>query len=97
LRSASDPDAEPRGLADGAYKLELREALAGQRYVGDVVDWSEPVFERESGGVRVTATRTTARSPVTHRQSWLVGPGADGGWRILEEDGFGWSPPAEKP
>jgi uncharacterized protein YceK len=97
VRSESHPDAEPRRLAGGAYKLELREVLAEQRYLGDVVDWSDAEFEREAGGVRVTATRSRARSAETHRQSWLVGPCADGGWRILEEDGFGWSAPAGKP
>jgi uncharacterized protein YceK len=97
LRSESDPSAEPRRLAGGAYKLELREILASQRYLGDVVDWSDAGFEREAGGVRVTATRSSARSARTHRQNWLVGPCADGGWRILEEDGFGWTAPAGEP
>jgi uncharacterized protein YceK len=81
--------AAPRQLTGGAYKLELREALAQERYVGDMVDWSAPEFEREGSGVRVTATRSTARSSQTHPETWLFGPCADGGWRILEQDGVG--------
>ena len=92
LRAASDK--AKRQLSGGEYKLALRKALAHQRYVGDVVDWIDADFEREGGAVRVTATRSTARSPETHPQSWLVGPGADAGWRILEEDGIGWPDPA---
>jgi uncharacterized protein YceK len=97
VRSASDPQSPPRKLTGSAYKLELRDALARERQVGDVIDWSEPRFEREGKAVRVTAIRSSARSAQTHPQSWLVGPGSDGGWRILEEDGIGWATVAPRP
>src|SRR5262245_58199657 len=88
LRPASGT-AAPRRLTGAQYKLELRRALADERYVGDTVDWADADFEREGDGVRVTATRSTARSAETHPESWLFGPCPDGGWRILEQDGAG--------
>ena len=85
LRPASG--AATRRLTGAEYKLELRKGLADERYVGDTVDWADAAFEREGAGVRVTATRSTARSAETQPESWLFGPCPDGGWRILEQDG----------
>lgn len=95
LRPASG-SAAPRQLSGAAYKLELREGLAQERYVGDVVDWSDAEFEREGDAVRVTATRSTARSAETHVERWLLGPCSDGGWRILEQDGAGGAAAVQK-
>jgi uncharacterized protein YceK len=97
LSPAEDPAAAPRRLSGSEYKLELRAALEQQRDTGDTIDWTEAAFEPEGDGVRVRATRVSARSAKTHPHSWLLGPGADGGWRILEEDGIGWPAPAPAP
>jgi uncharacterized protein YceK len=97
LRPASDPGAAPRRLSGTEYKLELRAALEQQRYTGDTIDWTDVRFEREGSAVRVHATRVSARSSTTHPHSWLIGPGADGGWRILEEEGIGWPAPVPVP
>jgi uncharacterized protein YceK len=90
-----EPDSgEPRERLSGeAYKLVLREALPRQRDNGEVIDWQAPAFEREGEAVRVQATRTSSRTAATHPLEWRIGPGPDGGWRILEEDGIGWPEP----
>jgi uncharacterized protein YceK len=93
LRLAAEPDGAARRLSGTQYKLELREALEQLRYQGDSIDWIDPEFEREGDAVRVTATRTSANSPVTYPQRLLLGPCSDGGWRILEEDGIEPVPP----
>ena len=93
LRLASEPAGAARRLTGAQYKLELRDALEQLRYLGDSIDWVEPEFEREGDAVRVIATRTSANSPATYPQRLLVGPCADGGWRILEEDGIEPAPP----
>jgi len=87
LHPASDASAAPRRLTGAEYKLELRRSLEHLRYIGDSFDWIEPEFEREGNAVVVTATRSTAQSSVTDAQRWRIGPCADGGWRILEEEG----------
>jgi uncharacterized protein YceK len=88
LRPADGESGSPRRLTGSAYKLELRRSLEHLRYVGNAFDWTEPEYEREGHAVRVTVVRSTAGSATTHTQRWLVGPCADGGWRILEEEGI---------
>jgi uncharacterized protein YceK len=81
--------AEPLRGAD--YKPALRAALARDTSDGVLVEWRNPSFAVEGERVRIAATRATsavaARVPVT----LVVGPCADGGWRILEEIGPGMS------
>lgn len=81
--------AEPQRGAD--YKPALRAALARDHSDGVLVEWRSPSFTVEGERVRIAATRATsaaaARKPVT----FVVGPCADGGWRILEEVGPGMS------
>jgi uncharacterized protein YceK len=73
------------------YKPALRAALARDRTEGVLVEWRNPTFTADGERVRIEATRATSaagtRSPVT----LVVGPCADGGWRILEETGPGLS------
>jgi hypothetical protein len=40
--------------------------------------------------VRVRATRRSSREPAESAIELVIGPGGDGGWRILEETSVGW-------
>lgn len=73
-----------------AWKLVVRDALARDREAGIFVDWRDPVFTPEGERVRVQATRRSTREPAESPLVLVVGPGADGGWRILEESSVGW-------
>lgn len=74
----------------GAYKTSLREAILRNRDEAVFVDWRDPVFEPEGERVRIRATRRSSREPRETALEFVVGPGADGGWRILEEISVGW-------
>jgi uncharacterized protein YceK len=81
---------EVRELKGIEYKREILAALDGNT-AGHFVSLSEPIFIPEGEDfVRITATRSSSfrreRAPI----EWVVGPGPDGGWRILEETGPGW-------
>jgi uncharacterized protein YceK len=81
---------EVRELTGIEYKREILAAL-DRDTSGHFVSLSNPIYIPEGEQcVRITATRSSSfrreRAPI----EWLVGPGADGGWRILEETGPGW-------
>lgn len=81
---------EARELTGIEYKREILEALEGNTD-GHFVSLSDPIFiPKGEDHVRITATRSSSfrreRAPI----EWVVGPGPDGGWRILEETGPGW-------
>jgi uncharacterized protein YceK len=84
-------------LSDGSelrgadYKVRLRAGLAHDRESTDFVEWRKPEFELDGGRVRVTATRASTNAPHFSPITLLLGPAADGGWRILEEAGVGWA------
>lgn len=77
-------------LRGSEYKLVVREAIGRERDEGISVDWREPIFEPEAERVRVRATRRSTHDPTTSALEIVVGPGPDGGWRILEETSVGW-------
>lgn len=71
------------------YKVALRESLRRDASDGVLVEWRNPSYAFDGTRVRVTAvsasTEQAARLPI----ALVVGPGDDGGWRILEEVGPG--------
>jgi len=73
-----------------AYKLAIREAIARDRDDDIFVDWRDPVFEPDGERVRVRATRRSTREPAESPVELVLGPGADGGWRIVHEASVGW-------
>ncbi len=77
-------------LRGSEYKPRVREAIERERNEGISVDWREPAFEPEAERVRVRATRRSTHDPTTSAIEIVVGPGPDGGWRILEETSVGW-------
>jgi uncharacterized protein YceK len=77
-------------LRGSAYKVELREAILRNRDEAIFIDWRDPVFEPEGERVRVRVTRRSSREPPETPLELAVGPGSDGGWRILEETSVGW-------
>jgi len=77
-------------LRGSAYKIELREAIERNRDDGIFIDWRDPVFEPADERVRVRATRRSSREPPETPLEFVIGPGSDGGWRILEETSVGW-------
>ena len=88
-----DPSDPTRGeeLRGAAYKQELRDALRRARDSGDYFTYRETSYEPESDSqVRVRALRARSASATLDGIIFLLGPGSDGEWRILEERGPGW-------
>ena len=79
-----------RTLSGSEYKLEVREALARMRGTTRFVRYDDPVFEEEGDRVRVRASRIDPEFDDETTIELLMGPGEDGGWRILEEKSIGW-------
>ena len=75
------------GLAvkGGDYKERLRQALSFLHRSGGFIAFHEPRYHDEGGRVRIEATLETSFMPERTAVVLWVGPGADGDWRILEE------------
>lgn len=88
-----DPS-DPTGgdeLRGAAYKQELRAALRRARNSGDYLTYRETSYEPASDSqVRVRTLRARSASATPDSITFLLGPGSDGEWRILEERGPGW-------
>jgi uncharacterized protein YceK len=78
---------EPMRGAD--YKQSLREALARDRSDSEIVEWRDPSYAADGERVRISAKRASSSNANRLPVSLVVGPGSDGGWRILEEIGPG--------
>ena len=93
-RVVVDDPADPAGgeeLRGAAYKRELREALLRARDSGDYFTYRDTTYEPASSSqVRVRTLRARSASATADSISFLLGPGTDGEWRILEERGPGW-------
>jgi hypothetical protein len=76
-------------LSGAQYKLRLREEFAPLRGTGRFIRLKDAKFEEHAPNIVITATledsKEETRTPIT----WVVGPGSDGEWRILEERGPG--------
>jgi uncharacterized protein YceK len=76
-------------LTGAEYKEKLREELAPLKGSGRFISLKEPKYEIAGTNVRVEATRRDPDSAKKSTLVWVVGPGSDGQWRILEEEGAG--------
>jgi uncharacterized protein YceK len=74
---------EPMTGAD--YKPRLRSELARWKASGDTVEWRDPSFAEDGDRVRISAKRAESDNARRLPVSLIVGPGADGAWRIEEE------------
>ncbi len=72
------------------HKVKLREVIAHHQDEGITVDWRDPVLEPDGERVRIRATRRSTGEPAASELVLVVAPGADGGWRIVEETSVGW-------
>lgn len=77
-------------LSGSELKRRIRAALPGLRDEGGFVGLSEPAYSVEGERVRIEAVRASSFERERTRIELLVGPGTDGGWRILEEISTGW-------
>ena len=77
-------------LRGSQHKLAVREAIEHHQDAGITVDWRDPTFAVEGERVRIQATRRSTRDPSESPLVLVVAPGADGGWRIVEETSVGW-------
>jgi hypothetical protein len=78
-----------REITGGEYKVHLREIIPEMLNTVRSVTYIDPSYELEGDNVRIRARRADSsvleRTPI----SFLVGPGPDGQWRILEQNGEG--------
>lgn len=77
-------------LSGAEYKPQLADTLERARYEGLFVTYRDPRFEPRGETVRIDATQATSDSAERHPVWFLVGPGDDGQWRILEERSRAW-------
>jgi len=77
-------------LSGAAYKQELVDALKRAKYDGLFITYRDPSFEPQGDAVRVDAKRATSQSAGRSPVRFLMGPGEDGQWRILEERSRSW-------
>jgi uncharacterized protein YceK len=80
---------EPMRGAD--YKKLARESLSQEASEGEMIEWRDPEFSADGERVRISAKRARSDDPSRVPVSLIVGPGQDGGWRILEEVGPGFN------
>jgi len=78
-----------RELKGAEYKERLREILPELRNTTRSVTYIEPKFEVEGDRVKIQAKRADSSALERTTVSFVVGPGADGEWRILEQVGEG--------
>lgn len=79
-----------RKLNGVEYKRYIVGRISRARATSDYITFRGATFEPEGDAVRVRAYRHSASTSARHTVSLLVGPGPDGGWRILEENSAGW-------
>jgi hypothetical protein len=77
-------------LSGAEYKPALRAAIASDVSQGHLVEWRTPTFSAEGGRVRIDATRASSTDPPRSPLTLVVGPCADGAWRIVSEESVGW-------
>jgi hypothetical protein len=83
------PDGTSRELAMPAasYKPLLRRVMPVAKEQNDVSRYSDVRYAVEGDNVRITATRYSVMKDYSAPHALLVGPDADGTWRVLEESG----------
>jgi hypothetical protein len=83
------PDGTSREMAMPAasYKPLLRRVMPVAKEQNDISRYSDVRYTVEGGNVRISATRYSVMKDYSAPHSLLVGPDADGTWRVLEESG----------
>ena len=83
------PDGTSRemDMPAASYKPLLRRVMPVAKEQNDVSRYSDVRYTVEGGNVRITATRYSVMKDYSAPHSLLVGPDADGTWRVLEESG----------
>lgn len=76
-------DRDPIRGAD--YKPVLRSQLESWKSAGETAEWRDPSFADDGDRVRISAKRAVSTNGRRLPVSLVVGPGADGAWRIEEE------------
>lgn len=76
-------DQEPLRGAD--YMQKLRGQLDHWASSGETIEWRDPSFAEDGERVRISAKRAVSTSGRRLPVSLVIGPGADGAWRIEEE------------
>jgi len=79
-----------RTLSGAEYKDEIRAALATKRGTTEYVRLENPTYAAEGANVRVKAKRLDSEFDDQTEVEMLMGPDAEGNWRILEERSVGW-------
>ena len=85
--------ADGKRLSGAEYKPLVRAALQRDRASGMLVDWRDPVYETQGERVRVRVARWSTGEPRESEAELVLGAGADGGWRIVEETSVGFPEP----
>jgi uncharacterized protein YceK len=75
------------------YKPVLRAGLERAEAAYQSLDWREPAYQLEGERVRITAVRGSSLDPARTPLVLVVAAGADGSWRIVEEQSVGWPEP----
>ncbi|MCP4004947.1 MAG: YceK/YidQ family lipoprotein [bacterium] len=83
-------DEEVRAFSGAEYKPEIRHSIKRASYQGDFMTYRDVSYEVSGETVRIRAMRATAFSRERLPVYFVVGPSADGQWRILEESSPGW-------
>lgn len=83
------PDGTSREMAMPApsYKALLRRVMPVAKEQNDLDRYSEVRYTVEGDNVRIHATRYSVMKDYSAPHALLVGPDADGTWRVLEESG----------
>lgn len=83
------PDGTSREMAMPApsYKVLLRQVMPTAKERNDVSRYSDVRYAVEGENVRISATRYSVMKDYSAPHTLLVGPDADGTWRVLEESG----------
>ena len=85
-----DAERAPRTFTGSEYKEQIAAYFEAARGGASFVRYSDPVFTVEDDRVRIKATRLDSRLEERTPIVLIVGPSADGQWRILEERSVGW-------
>ncbi len=89
-RIVIETDAGSTEITGGEYKRRIHQALAGVDDSLAFVSLRDPVYSEQGGRVRIEAERLASFGARRQHITLVVGPGSDGGWRIVEEVASGW-------
>jgi uncharacterized protein YceK len=85
-------EGEPRMLTGAEYKPRIRAAVAEFQSRGEYVTWRRPRYLPlpDAERVRIEVDRSSSERGDLGKLELLVGPGPNGGWRIVELRGASW-------